>query len=110
MYKHTIATVDNPPYRQRPYRQTPQGTVVIDEHVQQMLGDGVIVECNSTWAAPVVMVKKKDGSMRFTVDFRGLNARTQPINFPIPKLQDAVDSVGTSNSKIFSVMDLKSGF
>lgn len=48
--------------------------------------------------------------MRFAIDFRGLNSRTQAINFPIPDLQDALDSVGTAQSKIFSVMDLKSSF
>ena len=48
--------------------------------------------------------------MCFAVDYRGLNARTQAINFPIPDLQDALDSVGTAQSKVFSVMDLKSSF
>ena len=71
--------------------------------------DGIITESNSTWAAPVVLVsKKKTKEMRFAIDYRGLNARTQVINFPIPDLQDALDSVGTAQSKIFSVMDLKS--
>jgi hypothetical protein len=110
VYQHHIETGNNPPYRQRPYRQTPAGRELIDQHVKQMLADGIIVESNSTWSAPVVMVKKRNGEMRFTVDFRGLNARTEPIHFPIPDLQDALDSVGTSNSKIFSTMDLKSSF
>lgn len=110
VYQHRIETGNNPPYRQRPYRQTPAVRQIIEDHVQQMLADGIIVESNSTWSAPVVMVKKRDGSMRFTVDFRGLNARTQPLHFPIPDLQDALDSVGTSGSVIMSVMDLKSSF
>ena len=76
-----------------------------------MLEDGIITESNSTWAAPVVLVsKKKTKEMRFAIDYRGLNARTQVINFPIPDLQDALDSVGTAQSKIFIVMDLKSSF
>lgn len=66
-----------------------------------MLKDGNITESNSF---------QKQKEMRFAVDNRGLNARTQAINLPIPDLQDALDSVGTAQSKIFSVMDLKSYF
>ena len=111
LHFHRIETGDNPPFRQRPYRQSPQNQQIIQEHVQQMLKDRIITESNSTWAAPVVLVsKKKTNEMRFAVDYRGLNARTQAINFPIPDLQDALDSVGTAQSKIFSVMDLKSSF
>lgn len=83
----------------------------MDKHVQQMFCDGIMVESKSTFAAPVVIVKKKKHySVGFAVDFRGLNARTQPIKFSIPHLQDFLDSVGTSTSTIFSVMDLKSWF
>ncbi|MCW4343987.1 MAG: reverse transcriptase family protein [Candidatus Thiodiazotropha endolucinida] len=111
LHYHRIETGDHPPYRQRPYRQSPQNIEIIQQHVQQMLKDGIITESNSTWAAPVVLVsKKKTKEMRFAIDYRGLNARTQVINFPIPDLQDALDSVGTAQSKIFSVMDLKSSF
>ena len=110
VYQHRIDTGDHAPFRQKPYRQTPAGRERVNEHVQQMLDDGVIVESDSTWAAPVVMIKKKDNTFRFAVDFRGLNARTVPMNFPIPDLQDALDSIGTSQSKIFSTMDLKSSF
>ena len=58
----------------------------------------------------MLVSKKKTKEMRFAIDNRGLNARTQVINFPIPDLKDALDSVGTAQSKIFSVMDLKSSF
>ena len=57
--------------------------------------DNIIIESNSTWA-----------SCRFAVDYWGLNARSQAINFPIPDIQDALDSVCTAQSKVFSVMDL----
>ena len=111
LHYHRIETGDHPPYRQRPYRQSPQNIEIIQQHVQQMLKDGIITESNLTWAAPVVFVsKKKTKEMRFAIDYRGLNARTQVINFPIPDLQDALDSVGTAQSKIFSVIDLKSSF
>ena len=106
LHFHRIETGDNPPFRQRPYRQSPQNQQIIQEHVQQMLKDRIKTESNSTWAAHVVLVsKKKTNEMRFAVDCRGLNARTQVINFPTPDLQDALDSVGAAQSKIFSVMD-----
>ena len=111
LHFHRIETGDHAPYRQRPYRQSPKNQAIIQEHVEQMLKDGIITESSSLWAAPVVLVaKKKTNEMRFAVDYRGLNARTQAINFPIPDLQDALDSVGTAQSKVFSVMDLKSSF
>lgn len=110
VYQHRIETGNHTPHRQKPYRQSPEGQARIDEHVNQMLQDGVIVESESTWAAPIVLCKKKDSSYRFAIDFRGLNAKTEAIHFPIPDLQDALDSVGTNHSKIFSVMDFKSAF
>ena len=55
-------------------------------------------------------MQKKDGTYRFAVDFRDLNAVTEPINFPLPRLEDVIDSVGENNSKIFTVLDLRAGF
>ena len=75
-----------------------------------MLKADIIEESDSMWGAPVVLVKKKNDEYRFTVDFRCLNALSRHINFPLPDLQDALDNVGTSQSKFFSVMDLKSSF
>ena len=56
LYFHRIETGDNPPFRQKPYRQSPKNQQIIQEHVQQMLKDNIIIESNSTWAAPVVLV------------------------------------------------------
>ena len=62
------------------------------------------------WQSPVIMVKKKDGSFRFAVDYRKLNAVTKPMYFPLPKLDDVFDSIGQTQAQIFSVLDMASGY
>ena len=76
--------------------------------VEDMLQQGVIKESVSPWASPVVLVKKKDGSMRFCVDYRKLNAITKKDVFPLPRIDDALDLLG--NSVYFSTLDLASGY
>ena len=61
-----------------------------------MLANGIVTESNSAWHSPVVLVKKSDGkSYRFAVDYRKLNAITKPQCFPLPRLQDIFDALGT---------------
>ena len=108
--KHTINTGQATPRCKRPYRVSPKIKQQIEEQVEDMLKNDIIEPSNSIWAAPVVMCKKKDGTYRFAVDYRDLNAVTEPINFPLPRLEDVIDSVGENNSKIFTVLDLKAGF
>ena len=107
LLKHTIET-DGPPLRQPYRRQNP--TVRREEmgQVQQMLSDGVIHPSNSPWASLIVMVKKKDGSLRFCVDFRQLNAATVKDAHPIPRIDDLLDPL--HGARWFSTLDLKSRY
>ena len=63
---------------------------------------------NSPWASPVVLVRKKDGSLRFCIDLRKLNAQTIKDAYSIPRIEDALDSL--NRACIFTPLDLKSGY
>src|SRR5688572_33423338 len=75
-----------------------------------MLSAGLIEPSDSMWSSPVVLVKKKNGEIRFCVDYRKLNAVTVPISFPLPQLTDIFDAVTEAKPKYFSLLDLRSGY
>ena len=107
LLKHGIET-HGPPLRQ-PYRwQNPAVRREEMAQVQQMLSSNVIRPSNSPLASPVVMVRKKDGSLRFCVDFRQLNAATVKNAHPLPRIDDLLDAL--HGAKWFSTLDLKSGY
>ena len=72
-----------------------------------MLGKGIIQSSTSPWASPVVLVKKKDGSFRFCVDYRKLNTITKQDAHPLPRVDDLLDSL--NHDKCCSTLALRNG-
>ena len=107
LLEHGIET-HGPPLRQPYRRQNPAVRREEITQVQQMLSSNVIRPLNSPWASPVVMVRKKDGSLWFCVDFRQLNAATIKDAHPLPRIDDLLDAL--HGAKWFSTLDLKSGY
>ena len=73
-----------------------------------MLKNNVIKPSECPWASPVVLVRKRDGTLRFCVDYRALNSLTKPDVFPLPRIHDLLDQLG--KSRYFTMLDLKSGY
>ena len=73
-----------------------------------MLNNVIIRESYSPWSSPVVLVRKKDGSLRFCVDFRKLNARTVKDFYSLPRIEEALEAM--YGSAWFTTLDLKSGY
>lgn len=96
------------PIHQRPYRTPLRKRKLIEEEIKCMLKDGIIRPSSSPWASPVTLVPKKDGTTRFCIDFRRLNAVTKKDKYPLPLIQDIFDQL--SGASIFSTLDLKSGY
>ena len=89
--QHAIHT-EGHPIRQPVCRQPKALQDVINTEVQQMLQDGIIQPSFSPWSSPVVMVKKKDGSWRFCVDYRKLNSVTHRDAYPLPRIDSTLET------------------
>lgn len=105
---HHIDTGTAKPIKLRPYRVSPPRQQIISQQIQQMLADGIIEYASGPYAAPVTLQPKKDGSLRFCVDFRQLNSVTVRDVYPIPRIDDTLDQL--QMAKYFTSLDLKSGF
>lgn len=106
--KHKIPTIDQVPVAQ-PYRRIPPNQFQeAKDHIRKLLDGGIIRESHSPYAAPIVLVRKKDGSLRLCVDYRRLNSKTVRDQFPLPRIEESIDAIG--GARWFSTMDLASGF
>ena len=106
--KHRIDTAGAMPIRQ-PMRRTPQGFEHEEEkHLKEQLEAGVIRPSNSPWSSPIVLVRKKDGGVRWCIDYRRLNDVTVKDAYPLPRIDSCLDQL--SSAKIFSTLDLQAGY
>ena len=108
LVKHKINTTSDSPIRKRAYRTSPHMRSVIQSQVEDMLAQDIIEVSHSPWAAPVVMVRKKDGNWHFCIDYRALNSVTVKDAHHLPRTDDTLDALG--GSAVFSTMDLSSGY
>ncbi|UYV66544.1 hypothetical protein LAZ67_4002015 [Cordylochernes scorpioides] len=106
--KHRINTGDHLPTKQRPYRVAPRERQIIQDEVNKMEKLDIIQPSESPWASPVVLIRKKDGSWRFCVDYRRLNKITKKDVYPLPRIDDTLDCL--RGARFYSSMDLQSGY
>lgn len=104
---HIIDTGDAHPISKPPYRVSPAHRDIIKEHITKMLDDEVIQQSDSPWGTPVVLVNKKEGGVRFCIDYRALNAVTRKDAYPLPRIENLLEAL--DGAKYFSSFDLKSG-
>ena len=76
----------------------------VARQLDQMQKQGVIQPSRSPWASPVVLVKKRDGSHRFCIDYRGLNSVTKPDSYPLPRIEDLWTSLGSQHTSHPSIL------
>ena len=106
--QHTINTGNAAPIKQR-MRRTPLGfESEEDKHLQSMLDNNIIRPSFSDWSSPPVLVRKKDGSVRWCIDFRKLNDVTVKDVFPLPLIEECLDTL--AGSEFFSTLDMASGY
>ena len=86
LVKHTIKVVDPKPFKERYRRIPPHKFKEVHRHLKEMEEIGAIRRSNSSWASPVILVKKKDGSLRFCIDLQKLNARTIKDAYSLPRI------------------------
>lgn len=105
---HKIVLTDDTPFKERTRRVSPADFDELKKHLHELLAAGVIEESDSPYASPIVLVRKKNGSLRMVVDYRRLNQLTRRDAYPLPRIEETFTLL--SGSKWFSVLDLKSGY
>lgn len=108
LVQHRIRLTDDIPFKERHRRIPPHMVDEVRNHIKEMLDLGVIRKSESPYASPVVLVRKKDGALRFCIDLRKLNSKTVRDSYALPRIEETLDTL--QGAKWFSVLDLKSGY
>ena len=106
--EHEIRIENDEPFKEWFWRIPPPLLEEVCTSLRDMLEAGVIHLSQSPWCNAVVLVQKKDGTLHFCMDFRCLNVRMKKDSYPLPQIQEALESM--AGSAHFSSMDFKSGF
>lgn len=108
LVEHEIKLHDETPFKE-PYRRIPPGMFEeVRQHLREMLDAGAIRESNSPFSSNVVLVRKKDNSLRFCIDFRKLNSRTIRDAYPTARVDETIESL--AGATYFSKFDLRSAY
>ena len=107
-HKIVLKDPDTPPFKEHICRIPPPQLDEVREHLKLMLDAGVIRPSNSPWCNAVVLVRKKDGSLRFCIDFRKLNSLTVKDSHPLPHICETLESL--AGAAHYSTFDMNSGF
>ena len=106
--EHHIITEPGKFVQRPPYSYGPVERDTISENVDDMLQRGIIRPSSSPWSSPVVLVRKKDGSTRFCIDYRAVNRITRRDMYPLPSIYATIDAL--SGMVWFSTLDCVSGY
>lgn len=108
LVEHEIDTGNHAPIRQPPYRTPVIRRQKMNEMVAAMQAQGIVEPSSSAWASPVVLVPKKDGELRFCIDYRRLNSVTRKDVYPLPRVDDILVALG--EARYFTTLDFASGY
>lgn len=107
-FEHRIDLKDDQPVACRPFIVPHKKTQIIDEEISRLLKCGIIKNSRSSFAAPCLLVYKKNGKARLVIDFRKINKKIVPVQYPLPHLETSLQLLG--GNKYFSTLDLLSGY
>ena len=108
LVKHEIRVVDDEPFKDRFQRIPPLMEEEVRAHMKELLEAGTIHHNQSPWCNAIMLVRKKDGGLCFCIDLHKLNMRTKKEPYPLPHIQEAIESL--VGAGYFSCLDLKAGF
>ncbi|XP_041947558.1 uncharacterized protein LOC121708759 isoform X4 [Alosa sapidissima] len=105
---HDIDVGDHSPIKQHAYRVNPTKRAIMTSEVQYLVDHGFAEPSSSSWSSPCILIPKPDGTFRFCTDYRKVNAVTKPDSFPLPRMEDCVDRVGSA--RFVTKLDLLKGY
>ena len=106
--EHTIDTGTARPVKLPPYRLPHAHKETVQQEIDEMLESGIIEPSQSEWSAPIVLVKKKDGTLRLCVDYCRLNSVSKSDAYPMPRIDDLIDQLG--KARYLTTLDLTRGY